>query len=48
MGAAIRPRPVFVKMQQRHSRCDCASGMRLLAQTRNLEIPGSTLRVAPE
>jgi len=24
------------------------SGMRLLAQTRNLEIPGSMLRIAPE
>jgi hypothetical protein len=49
MGAAIRPRPVFVKMIEAGSSelNHCHSGARG-ARTRNLEIPGSTLRVAPE
>ncbi len=42
MGAAIRPHPVFVKID------DCHSGMVRQHQTRNLEIPGSMLRIAPE
>jgi hypothetical protein len=42
MGAAIRPRPPDVKRLHRHS------GLVRQHQTRNLEIPGSMLRIAPE
>jgi hypothetical protein len=40
MGAAIRPRPVFVKL--------FPPSFRGAKRTRNLEIPGSMLRIAPE